>query len=591
MAHLSSSTAPSDLTTPPEWLPVGVQMGDLCNKWARRGDIIAYVGPKAGSGAPACFKPAIAEMEVNTELAFGDGTNPEYLGDFRDRETQFDYPVAAGAILHEAMHARHSKWSLKEVAEHKNRTEAKLIELFEETRIEMRGVEHYPKNRSFLRACALKLVIGDLDPADILASGVMGLSQLMLLSMARVDAGVLEKDDVELVRDKAREYFGKKLVKKLRKVWMDAQDHRKDTEWEPLRVCAERWIKLLEDAGHDTKTGADAGLTAILVEIMGEMPEMAEETESEARSEGTIQVVMEMAEAEAEERAAEEKEAGEAKTMAARVFDKTTGYVGTRSSGSRMVNERDPKPEERRAAILLARELEKARYRDRVQVTKATVMPPGRLRGGAAVQAAADRSAGRSTQAEPWRSTRRYHTEDPNLTVGLMVDISGSMGDAMEPMATTAWVMSEAVRRVQGKTAMVYYGSGVFPTLRPGEHLEKVRVWTAPDGTERFDEAFQALNGGLGLIGGQGARLLVVVSDFCYTPDQIKAAHKWMARCKQDGVAVIVLPYGNSEYAKRVADDSANDMRVLDRVMDPADAALTIGHEAAAALTAQGTRG
>jgi hypothetical protein len=590
MAHLSTSVKPSEASTPKEWLKIGAQMGDLCNGWARRGDIIAYVGPTAGSGAPACYKPAIAEMEVNTTLAFGDTAKPEYIGDFNDRMTQFDYPVAAGAILHEAMHARHSKWPLIEMTKHKDRREARLVELFEETRIEMRGVEHYPRNRSFLRACALKLVIGDLKPAEILANGVLGLSQLMLLSLARVDAGVLEPEDVELVQEKAEEYFGKKVVKKLRKIWMRAQDHRKDTEWAPLLECAKDWIKLLEDEGHDTKAGSDPGLEAILVAIIGEMPEMAEDAETEARSEGTVQVVIEMSEAEAEAAAEQEKELGEAKRAAAIVFDKTTGYVGTRGSGSRMVKEREPEPDERKAAILLARELEKARYRDRIQVNRSTVLPPGRLQGRAAVQAAADRVAGRNPTAAPWSSTRRYHTEDPNLTVGVMVDISGSMGAAMNPMATTAWVMSEAVRRVQGKVAMVYYGSGVFPTLRPGEHLEKVRIYTAPDGTERFDEAFQALNGGLQLLGGQGARLLVIVSDFCYTPDQTTAAHKWLARCKQDGVAVICLPFGNSSYAEAMAENTSNDMRVLTTVMDPAAAALTIGHEAATALTAQGSR-
>jgi hypothetical protein len=570
-------------------------MGEVCNTWARRGDIVATIGPKAGSGAPACFKPAIAEMEVNTELAFGEEAKAEYIDDFTDRQTQFDHPVAAGAMLHEAMHARHSKWSLEEVAKHgrKEPVQAKLIELFEETRIEARGVKHYKKNRSFLRACALKLVIGDLEPSEVLAGGVIGLSQLMLLTMARVDAGVLEKDDVTMISDGAKEYLGKPLVKKLRKIWIRAQEHDRDLEWEPLRRLAEEWIKLLEEAGHDTKPKkgeVPAALVAMLGEMMGELGEMSEETEADARSEGTVQIVIEMGEAEAAEREAEAKESEEHGKVMARVFDKTTGYSGSNRSSSRLTTEREPKGAERAAAITVARELENARYRDRVKVDRSTVLPPGRLQGRQAVQAAAARSQGRRVDAEPWRSTRRYHVEDPNLTLGMMTDISGSMSAAMEPMAATNWVMSEAGRRIDARMASVYYGNGVFGGLRPGEHLKKVKVYTAPDSTERFDEAFQALDGALNLLRGEGARLLVIVSDICYTQDQLVKCEQWLARCKKAGVAVINIPYGNSSYSERMAAHPSNDTRVLSAAANPADAAKMIGHECAKALTAIGNQ-
>ena len=75
--------------------------------------------------------------------------------------------------------------------------------------------------------------------------------------------------------------------------------------------------------------------------------------------------------------------------------------------------------------------------------------PPGGLRSRALVQGAALKSKGLLTQTEPWRRTQRKHTDNPQLKVGVMVDISGSMGMAMEPMAVTAWVLSEATKRVQ----------------------------------------------------------------------------------------------------------------------------------------------
>jgi Mg-chelatase subunit ChlD len=193
--------------------------------------------------------------------------------------------------------------------------------------------------------------------------------------------------------------------------------------------------------------------------------------------------------------------------------------------------------------------------------------------------------------AEPWKRTVRKHTDDPTLKIGVMVDISGSMASAMNPMAVTAWAMSEAGRRVQAQTAMVYYGEDVFPTLKPGQHLDKVNVYTAPDGTEKFDKAFKALDGGLNLLAGSGARLLVVVSDGCYTDAERDHAKKWVRECDKAGVAVLWLPfdkYERSGYADRIT--SGTSAVVLAKVQDPADAAVTIGQAAADALSKIGRR-
>jgi hypothetical protein len=86
---------------------------------------------------------------------------------------------------------------------------------------------------------------------------------------------------------------------------------------------------------------------------------------------------------------------------------------------------------------------------------------------------------------------------------------------------------------------MVYYGSGVFPTLRVGQRLAEVSVYTAPDGTEKFGEAWEALDGELGLTFGDGVRMLVIVSDGQYTPAQTERAKQALRECRQAGVAVL----------------------------------------------------
>jgi hypothetical protein len=88
---------------------------------------------------------------------------------------------------------------------------------------------------------------------------------------------------------------------------------------------------------------------------------------------------------------------------------------------------------------------------------------------------------------------------------------------------------------------MVYFGSGVFPTLRVGQKLDQVSIYSAPDGTEKFGEAWEALDGELGLTYGDGVRMLVVVSDGQYTPRETDRLGTALAECKQNGVAVVFV--------------------------------------------------
>jgi len=157
----------------------------------------------------------------------------------------------------------------------------------------------------------------------------------------------------------------------------------------------------------------------------------------------------------------------------------------------------------------------------------------------------------------------------------------------MEPMATTAYVMSAAAQRIQAKTAMVYYGNDVFPTLRVGERITEVKTYSAPDGTEKFDKAFQAIDGTLDLLYGQGARLLVVVSDGHYTAPEGKAAQRWMRRCAEEGVAVVWLPFDDGLMAKHMAGENGT---VLAGRFSPTEAATKIGQVCATAMTKAGMR-
>jgi len=590
MAHLKHTTTRAE-TTDPRWLGVGRAVGQLANEWSGRNDLIGYVGRGAGGGSPACYNPTLAEVEVNTELAFGPTVEPETVGDLTVRSTQYEFPVATGSIYHEAFHARFSRYDLAEAARILKDDEHTALMLLEECRVEQHGVAVVPAALPFLRAGTLAVVIGDVRETlpETGVDSVGAAAQLTALVLARVDAGILLAEDVEGVTGPVEAFLGPEVVAELLGVSRRFRAHERHYDPAPLYDLAREWVAILnrerEERGEQGQDGdAAREFAEFLSGLLGELADAAEESGLSASQDLADQQTSEEWAEEARARAAGTKERERTKQATERVFPRSSSATPEASgSASRLVETRQPTSDERIAAVTVSSSLDRARYRDRDATEVTSVVPPGRLRTRALVQAAALRERGVAAKVEPWRRTTRRATDDPTLRVGVMVDISGSMSSAMQPMATTAWVMSEAVRRVQGRCAMVYYGSGVFPTLRPGEHLREVRVYTAPDGTEKFDEAFRALDGSLLLTEGTGARLLVVVSDAHYTSHETERAKHWLARAHESGVAVLWLPFDEGSRARFVVGRSGE---VIPGRLDPSAAAREIGAAATRVLSA-----
>jgi hypothetical protein len=597
MGHIKLSATRAE-QTPAEWLSVGAQLGELVNTWAGRSDIVAYVGPNAGAGSPACFNPPLAEVEVNVDVAFGKGVTPEFIGDIRNRTTQFDYPRASGAILHEALHARYSRYDLLKAQAELSKNELAALMLLEETRIEGCGVRNFPANRVFLRACAMDIILSDINDntEKINTNSTRMIANLAGLVCARVDAGSLDVEDVAEVKDIILDFFGLDVYNELRSIWLEFQQHENHFNAQPLYELARKWeallLRVIEERGEiENEAGTPEGMSIILGELIEAMEEAAEMIAISVGDEAQDQEQKEEWKEIAETRTKVAKQQKEHEKTAEEVFAKSTTDLEGSGTASRLREARTPTPQERAAAVKIATMLERAKYRERDAKEVNSILPPGRLRTRAMVQEAAYRAQGSMQHAQPWKRTVRKHTDDPTLNVAVMVDISGSMADAMQPMATTAWAMSEAVRRVQGRCAMVYYGNTVFPTLKPGQHLDQVHVYSAPDGTEKFDKAFKAVDGALNLINGTGARLLVVVSDGCYNSDEIEKAQHWVRECEKAGVAVLWIPFAKAhhlDYVRNILKGTAAVM--LPEVTDPADAAVQIGKAAADALSKIGQR-
>ena len=593
MAHLKHGETKAG-ATPSEWLRVGRDIGHLANKWSLRDDLVAYVGPGAGGPAPACYSPTQAEIEVNVDVAFGIGITPEQLGDITNRKTQYEFPKGTGAIMHEAFHARFSQWSMPNAYEELARDEYEALILLEESRIEFQGVSVMPNARAFLRSCAMDIVLGDAKEGIEGQSQTHALTNLVGLVFARIDAGILDEYEVQPITDKIIAELGAEVVDKLRAIARQAQLHSNHKDATELYPLAKEWAKIVrelaKERGDDQPNpqgGCGFPMPKELADaIMDTLSEIADEVFANNFGELADQEQSEDWKEEIKAKASDAQEQAQNKEIAGQVFSKSSGPGGSRTN-STLREQRQPTTEELVASVRIGQWLEKAKYRERDEMETNSIVPPGRLRTRAILQDKALRARGVVKSSEPFRRTVRKHTDDPTLNVGIMVDISGSMGGAMRPMATTAWVMSEAVNRIQGNCAMVYYGNDVFPTLKVGQRLKEVNVYSAEDGTEKFGKAFSALDGALNLLHGNGAKLLVIVSDGQYTREETQICKDVVSKCKEAGVAILWLPFDSGSSARSLGGDYAE---VMTEVTDPAQASEIIGRACERILTRVGQR-
>lgn len=597
-----------DKSSKPEWLRTCSEIGMVANNWSFRSDLVVYAGDDSAEGkAVAAYYSDISEIEVNIAGAFGTATTPEMVGNFTNRTTQYEFPNATGVIYHEALHARHTAWNTKYLADLLDPNEQRAFMLLEESRIERKGVIERPENRLFLRSSALHLALEDADPETLATMGDVWQSAFVsALSLARYDAGVLDADDVAELYISLTSILGMELYRELQKIWVEFQSLNVSQTDRGVEL-AKKWVELLRQADPEGEPVMGEGVMAEPSEsesgeseskeskskgssaLSEALENSATKTEIETSDDLADQEKQESWDKEVKARQDQSQNNNQKKKATAKVFDKTTDPMGA-GSNSKLQEKRSPTSNERASAVKIGQMLDKAKYRERSLHERKSVLPEGRLKARVAVQNAALKSMGIHSTQPAWRKKVRKHTDDPTLRLGVMVDISGSMSSAMEAMATTAWVLGEAGHRIQAKTAMVYYGSGVFPTLRVGQRLAEVSIYTAPDGTEKFDEAWQALDGEVRLTSNDGVRILVIVSDGNYTLPQRINAVSALRECKQNGVAVLwITPRGCMDYgAVGIIDEAAWGVHL--REMDTNEIAMSVGKAATDALNRVGSQ-
>ena len=251
MAHIKSSSERAS-ATPTEWLPLGRQIGELANEWSGRYDLVGYVGENAGHGAPACYNPALAEIEVDVVRAFGKGIKPEMIGDLSQRKNQYEFPRAIGALYHEAFHACFSEWSLERAQEDLESDEYRALVLLEETRIEYQGLLAKPRSAKFLRASAMDLVVADSAESFSTMPDTKKSAFMVGLIHSRVEAGILEELDVVEVTDLVDSFLGYDTVSALLEIADKFRAHDDHGKADPvLYDLAREWAKIVRDKSEE----------------------------------------------------------------------------------------------------------------------------------------------------------------------------------------------------------------------------------------------------------------------------------------------------------------------------------------------------
>ncbi|MER6121423.1 VWA domain-containing protein [Streptomyces sp. NPDC001795] len=534
------------------------RLGSVVNTLAERDDVLLdMVWGRDDTPAPAWFDPQLVQVTVNGSVALDADTHPDDV-DPLTVSGRLRHPVLVGMTCHEAGHARSTRWSGWEAAA--GRAAVRAAELLEEPRIEARHLQERPEDLVFLRACAQHIV---LPPATGPAhADRWRAAASAALILGRVDAGVLSRREAEPVRAAAEKILGPKDLASLRTLWRRALKLADGDQAGLLRV-ARRWVEVVgvdeddelpgagcaggdpgpaspgapgDDAdasdGHEDALGAAVAAVVKPVSVAAQIQTGALVDPEETRRN-------EEAAARAQQRKrAEESARRTAQDAARRVFAPAPSSVQAPPS-SPVCGRRAPSAEERVAARRLGAALLGAQFREPDRIRVASAVPPGRLSGRDAMLAVAQRSRKMPVTARPFRTKVRQRTEEPAVAVGVAVDVSGSMGQYTSILASASWIFAHGTHEVSGTAATVAFGSAVTPIVSPGQRPTQVTEFTANDGTHRFTEAVNALDGALHLARPVGARVLAIVSDGHWEPVELRGGQRLVQRLRRAGVHVL----------------------------------------------------
>ena len=579
-AHIVATTSPA---AEPEgaWLRLSAAFTEQVETLTGRDDLTVTCMPGAGRGAPGCLIPALASVELDgVHLGRAPATCDPRRPSDRER-----YPALWGVFIHETAHVRHSIWRVPTGAA---TAHAEAATTLEESRIEAAHLRRRPTDRRWLRASAHDLVLADFTPAPgtrasepatapapRVAMTPWEAARAAALLLARVDAGVLDGDETETLATAVTSVLGPSRLGALAALWRIAHATADDDHAAMLEL-GRRWCAILgaaPDAPPPSPEGEDdpSGRPSPLAEAIA--ASLTAVADADAPPPAPPRAANAKAKAREEEKAARRR----SDRAARRVFTDPARTGRSDDRHTPISGTRVPTRDEQAAARRLARLLRAAAHRERIATVTTSATPPGRLRMRGALAADAQRAAGAIPTAEPFTRTTRRHVPAPPLRLGIACDVSGSMHALAAPIASAAWIIARAAAHVpDASSATVVFGNDVHPVTYPGHAPTRVREFTAIDSTEKFCEAIDALDSAMELTRPGAARLLIVVSDGIFTPEEIAGGQERITRLTNSGCGVLWLALNDRALVMNGA--------YLLTLTDPADAATAIGQAATRAL-------
>ncbi|WTW93448.1 VWA domain-containing protein [Streptomycetaceae bacterium NBC_01309] len=543
--------APAAEAREAEWLRISAELTGRLPALADRDDVLVTCEQITRSGAPAAFFPTLGQVEV-ARTVFAPhpphGIRPAVFGD-EDR-----YPTAWGALVHEAAHAAHSRWTAPDAQE--GTAAASAAEMLEESRVERAHTARRPGDRPYLRRTVHDLILDDLGTrppdtpwATAFAAGLI---------LARRDAGILEAAESAPVEQAVTGILGTPTLAALAGIWAAAHQVA-DDDAEAMLDLGRAWCDAVgtPPAGPEPRlddtagTGPGGGLAAAIGQLAANIAATEHAHAAAAHAAATAEA--DAAQARIDARKDQAARARKAADLAKQVFAPNAGTVdpqrprrrAPRLLDSPVTGTRAPTPAEKAAAGRLARGLRNAAYRERVETVSTSATPPGRLDMRAALARDAQRAAGATPTALPWRATQRRATPTPPLRVGIAVDVSGSMYEAAAPVASAAWILAKAAALTDpaSRTATVAYDRHLTAVTRPGRAPHQVTVFRADGGGHALAAAIDALDAALDLTQPGAGRLLVIASDGVYDRPETRAAATRIAHLATTGCAVLHLHF------------------------------------------------
>jgi hypothetical protein len=462
--------------------------------------------PRASAPAAGLINMLSRNILVDGELF---GCDPADIPDPPNRDQLKQLMVVLGVTFHECGHGNHTPSPDEyETVPKELLSDAKTLE---EARMEARANESHPRCTTYLRAAVAKVLLEHApeQPSEPLTRAEAVRQAALVLG--RVPAGTLLQSEVAATEAEFVQVLGDEDLARVKDIVAEVC-RASDEDAIPALIDGARKLAEIEppppDASSSAASGGGSG-----------------DDESGGLSWADIEDILE-AGAEGWREAAVDGDSGDgeladdlrklARSIAKGEAQPIKGgglYGGIGLSGPEIppTGGRPPVAVERIAVSRLATALRRARTKRLVR--EGRVAPPGRFSGRGAMRQASELERGAPVRGLAFRTQRTVVQELWHPQVGIVADVSGSMGGHLGALASVLWVVHCAVEEVDGRAGASLFSAEAKLLCAPGRRLTQVPVVTTAGGTTAAGEAIDVLRDALPLGDRRRPRLVVMIGD------------------------------------------------------------------------------